>query len=218
MTSWFDKLVHPLQWRFLKANSLQVIMSSFWWINPAVPGISKKCSTEKNDLHNKHSQKELASINEPIVCLKNSHFPSQKVDEFSQLDFMWLRFIFVFTVCQIKGILKVLPLKDSPNFPWRCEKNYHRNQLELCFAGYHCMLAYTCDFYISIPETSTKHEADVVCMIRPHKAGPFVFVHVCAVRKLVQVNRNACVWNQRDKHKVQCSLMVYSTLKPHLTL
>lgn len=51
----------------------------------------------------------------------------------------------------------------------------------------------TYDFYMCIPETSTKHEAHIIRMIRLHEAGSSVLVYLCTMYKLVHVNRSTCV-------------------------
>lgn len=62
---------------------------------------------------------------------------------------------------------------------------------------------------MSIPETSTKHEADVICMICLHKAGSGVFVYLSTVYKLVHVNCNARICNTKyteEREDKRCTL------------
>lgn len=54
---------------------------------------------------------------------------------------------------------------------------------------------------MSTPETSTEHEADIVCMICLHEAGSGVFVNLSTVHKLIHVNRNARIWYTEETDK-----------------
>lgn len=51
----------------------------------------------------------------------------------------------------------------------------------------------TSDFYLTIPEASAEHEANVVRMICPHKTRSVVSVDFSLIHKFVQVNWNTGV-------------------------